>query len=333
MGLNEKFAQLRVARLKTPGQSVPGTLQGVSKQRIRDVLAMLHYGQNEDMVDAVFALLDNQTDTLFANAPSGAKFSDGATTAQIASHVGILQRGNGKLDREGRDYWIKPLRQLGGIEPISLYAQQFIHGHVVPKSPNSAYRLADDFKAILQAPEDEWRDRLTAWAQEDAMRERQRFQADMAAASKAKVDSSHSDLIQAGINAYARNFLPGYEVIFVDDGDGDRIAEPYKTRLSEAGIELKLGDAMPDALLWNQSTDELWVLEAVTSDGEVDQHKVDQLTSLAKRSNKKGINFTTCYRTWREAAGRQGTHMNIAGDTYIWILADPSKHFLVKPYK
>jgi hypothetical protein len=53
---------------------------------------------------------------------------------------------------------------------------------------------------------------------------------------------------------------------------------------------------------------------------------------LAARSAKKGIDFTTTYRTWKELASRQAAHQNIAVDTYIWIQGDPSKHFLVKSF-
>ncbi len=47
--------------------------------------------------------------------------------------------------------------------------------------------------------------------------------------------------------------------------------------MAEAGVALTLEDAMPDALFWNPETDHLWVIEAVTSDGEVDAHKVAQM--------------------------------------------------------
>jgi BsuBI/PstI restriction endonuclease domain len=100
--------------------------------------------------------------------------------------------------------------------------------------------------------------------------------------------------------------------------------------MKAAGVDLGLGDAMPDALLWNAATDWLWVIEAVTSDGEVDMHKVTQMTSLANRFGKPGIGFTTTYRTWKDAAARQGTHTNIAIGTYIWIQGDPAKQFKVE---
>lgn len=333
MVLQDEVAKLCAQRKQRGGAVVPTTLQGVSKDKIRQVLACLDLGNNADLVDSVSALLDDQTDSWFSRAPTGTKFCHGASTAHIACHIGILQRGNGKLDREGRDYWIKPLRELGGIEPVLLRGDKFIHGHVVPKSPNSSYRLAEDFKAILQAPEDKWPAMLAEWARQDAARERRKFQAVMAEESRRLIYTGHSDLIQASIDHYAAYFLPGYEVIYVDDGDGDRITDKDRVELTRAGIELCLGDAMPDVLLWNPATDRLWVIEAVTSDGEVDPHKVNQLTALSERCGKAGVDFTTTYHSWKEAAARQGAHGNVAVGSYIWIQADPTKHFRVDSFK
>lgn len=68
----------------------------------------------------------------------------------------------------------------------------------------------------------------------------------------------------------------------------------------------------------------------VTSDGEVDLHKVRGLTSLAGRAGKKGIGFTTAYMTARDAAARQGKHKNIAPGTSIWIREDGAKQLTVE---
>ncbi len=332
MALNDEVTRLREKRLAEGQPAVPNLLQGVSKGRIREILARLDLGTNADLIDGVFALIDNETPSWFGKPPPKAKFADGASTAHLACHIGILQRGQGKLDREGRDYWIKPLRELGGIEPITLYDGQFIAGHVIAKSPNSAYRLSEDFKAILQAPDDKWQAMLKRWSSQDAARQRRAFQAQMAEASRLLVDTGHSNLIGAAIDHYAPKFLPGYKVIYVDDGDGDRVTDVDRQLLAEAGVELTLADAMPDVLLWNPESNRLWVIEAVTSDGEVDLHKVNQLQLLAKRSKKTGIDFTTAYRTWKEAAARQGAHQNIAVGTYIWIQGDPAKQLKVESF-
>lgn len=329
MAIQDDVAKLRSRRIASTGLPVPNALQGVTKERIRNVLGRLALGGN-DLIDCVFALLDDETPSWFPKSPKGAKFADGASTAHLACHIGVLQRGSTKLDREGRDYWIKPLRDLGGFEAVTLHEGEYLAGHVKAKSPNSAYRLAETFKAILRAPENAWRDMLADWSREDAARERLTFQAEMEEASRALVDNGHAELIAASVTHYAPRFLAGYRVLYVDDSDGDRISPAERQAMREAGIELTLEDAMPDALLWNPETDHLWVIEAVTSDGEVDIHKVNQLRRLSDRCGKAGVGFTTTYRTWREAAARQGTHRNIAVGTYIWIQADPAKQLLVE---
>jgi len=320
---------LRQERLDAGRPAVPDLLQGVSKARVKQVLNWLALGDKPDFADAVFALLDNETNSWFGTAPKGTKFSDGASTAHIASHVGILQRGRSKLDREGRDYWIKPMQELGAVERVTLIDSVFVPGHPRAKSGNSAYRLNADFRAILQAKGTQWEKALQTWTREDAVRQRRAYQAQVEQEARKQVDSGHPQLIAAAVAHYANRFLPGYEVIYIDDGG----STAYKEKLAKAGITLTLADANPDVLLWNKKTDHLWVIEAVTSDGEADFHKVEQLTRLANRCGKKGIGFTTAYRNWKDAASRQEPNKNLAVDTYVWIQSDPAKHFLVKSFE
>jgi hypothetical protein len=47
----------------------------------------------------------------------------------------------------------------------------FIPGHVKAKSPNSCYRLDDEFVAIPKAPAPDWRALLGKWASADAVPE------------------------------------------------------------------------------------------------------------------------------------------------------------------
>lgn len=327
--LEDKLAAKREERIAALGQPMPAALQGVTKARITAVLTALDLGTNADLVDCVLALLDDQMPSLFANAPEGATFADGASTAHLACHIGILQRGGGKLDREGRDYWIKPLRDLGGIEAVTLEGGEFVPGHTKAKSPNSSYRLEGAFVEILRAPAAGWKSMLDDWAAADAARERLAFQARMAEAARAAVDTGHAALINDCVEHYAPRFLPGYEVLYVDDSDGDRISAEERAKMEAAGALLTLADPMPDVLLWHPGTDMLWVIEAVTSDGEVDAHKVDGMRKFADRCGKAGVGFTTAYRTWKEAAARQGAHRNIAVETYLWIRDDPAKQMLV----
>lgn len=151
--------------------------------------------------------------------------------------------------------------------------------------------------------------------------------------TRAAVDTGHADLIRACCDVYAPKFLPGFEVLYVDDADGDRVSDGEREKLYGSGIEITLDDAMPDVLLWNRRTDALWVIEAVTSDGEVDHHKVAQVRAFAKRNGKEEVGFTTAYPTWKLAAQRQGKHKNIAPGTYIWIREDAAKQFLAESFE
>ncbi|HNU05584.1 MAG TPA: BsuBI/PstI family type II restriction endonuclease [Anaerolineae bacterium] len=319
---------LQDSMIQIKDRVLPDQLQGISKDRIRATLRAIDR-ESDDMVDAVFALLDDITPSLFPKAQLDARFCDGASTQHIAAHVGMWQRGGARLDREGRDYWIKPLRDIGAIEPVYLKPDVgvFILGHPVPKSPNSAYRLAASFREVLTAPESEWEPRLQAWIQEDTVRARLQRQAELSQLARSAVDTKHSDLVQACQMFYAPAFLPGFQVVYVDDADGDRVSEAQRAALTQAGISLTLADAMPDILLWNAETNWLWVIEAVASDGEVDLHKVQQLSELARRSGKPGIGFTTAYQTWKAAAARQSRYKNLPPGTHLWIMEDPTKQF------
>ena len=250
--LHDIVAALRTERLKSGKSAVPNSFQGVPKARVKQVLDRLALGGKPDIVDAVFSLLDNETSSWFPSATKGTKFSDGATTAHIGCHVGILQRGGGKLDREGRDYWIKPMRELGAVEAITLIGSVFVAGHPIAKSGNSAYWLNADFKAVLQAREDQLDQKFKAWASQDAVRKRREHQAKVEEEARKQIDSGHSQLIADSVKHYATRFLPEYEVLYIDDGDGDRITDEDKKKLASAGITLQLGDAMPDVLLWNK---------------------------------------------------------------------------------
>ena len=337
MTLQDKINALRVDLLAQGKNPVPETYQGVSKNRITAVLQEIDL-YTADLRDAVFALLDDVNTSFYSfqykHFPTNIKFCEGATVAHVGCHFGILQRGEGKSDREGRDYWLKPLWGIGAIEKVFFDKtnNRFIPGHPVAKSPYTAYRLAKDFKGILKAPEKKWRTQLSAWIQEEKIRQRLELQARLAEVSREQVDTKHSDLILACRQYYVPHFLPKYEVIYVDESDGDRVSEPERQNLYRASIDLKPDDAIPDILLWNPETNHLWVIEAVTSDGEVDQHKVNQMSALAERSKKSGVGFTTAYQTWSTAARRQGKYKNIAPGTYIWIQEDPSKHYLAEAF-
>lgn len=327
--VHEWAEQYRADLEKAGHPVVPAEFQGVNKARIEEVLKRIDLA-TPDMIDAVFALLDDRP-SWFTTAPEGTRFCDGATTAHIGCHIGLLQHEKGKLDREGRDLWVKPLREAGAIEAVLLTDDGFIAGHPKPKSPHSSYRLDVSFVELLQSSAHTLDARIAAWIDGDAKRRRLERQAEAAEAAKAAVDTGHQDLIRSACRLYASYFLPNFVLLATDDSDGARITEAQKAKLREAQLPTDALGAMPDALFWKPGASEFAVIEAVTSDGEVDQTKVESVTAMISKGHKAPIiHFVTAYRTWREAAARQGKHKNLAPGSWLWIMEDGSRRFHVE---
>lgn len=303
----------------------------ITRERVERVLRQLSQA-NSSKVSVVVALLDEELPNGYSQVQERYPFSAGASVSHLFCHAGILQHGGTKIDRESRDYLVKPLVELGTIEHVYLDSKSktFSLGHGKAKSPNNCYRLTAGFRTLLSLPEEELESALEQWASEDAARERAKFQAE-AAARVPQINNPHADLIQATIDIYALRFLPGYIVIYTDVTDGDRISEGHRNLLRKAEVELTLEDAYPDVLLWNEYEDAFWVIEAVTSDGEVDQTKVEAVKrTLKRRGRTVQVGFTTAYQTWQDAASRQAGVGNLAPYSYMWILGDAARHLRVE---
>ena len=143
-------------------------------------------------------------------------------------------------------------------------------------------------------------------------------------------DNKHLQLINDSISIYAKHFLPDYKYIYKDAFDGTRIPENVQTILDKYNIRFELDDVYPDVILVNEKKESLWFIEAVTSDGEVDEQKMRGLKRLCEKSNNHFDGATTAYETWNKLAIRQTKQRNLAKDSYVWIREDPGRHFKIE---
>lgn len=105
--------------LVAEGERPPARPGGVAKDTIAKALGIIAFDQ-PDLIDVVACLLDTSFPSLLAkDSTLGLTLADGATTAHIGCYVGMYMRHGNKLDREGRDYWIKPLVQVGVIQLVT----------------------------------------------------------------------------------------------------------------------------------------------------------------------------------------------------------------------
>ena len=185
-------------------------------------------------------------------------------------------------------------------------------GHGVGNSNNNAYRLDPEFVQLLVVSDDEWPAALRDFVTGDEQRRLRAVQA-----WSADVPSSHTGLIHAAVEALLGTRLEGFELLLVDVGGQARTASEWLPKLEKYGLHLRREDRWPDAILANPGVCELWVVDAITNDGEVDVERRTAISAWAKRHGWYVGGFVTAYLDWRYAAQRQGRMKNIAVGTYI----------------
>lgn len=259
-------------------------------------------------------------------------FSAGARTAQIGDRLPAVM-ARPPRDREViRKGLVRPLRGFGALEPVTLQGNEFVLGHVTAKSPNSSYRIASDLRDILLSPELEFKSRLDDWVRGSKRRRIAALAAQSTQNSQAK--SKHSLLIDQACNSLLNHHLTGFRTVFVDDADGARVSPGEVQALAAIGFDLQLDDAYPDAILFNDATRDVWFVEAVTSDGEVDHVKMDMLTKMAERWCVNIAGATTAYATYADMAKRLDGGAQITHGTSIWVAKQPGilQHYTPAAY-
>lgn len=317
-------------QIKENGYKPKNSYQNISITDIEYLLKKMGR-YTDDRRDVICCLLNNELPNLYSKISKQQSISAGASVAHIGSYIGILLREKNKLDREGRDYWLKPLIEIGVIEQITLTPDgNFTPGHIRAKSPNSAYRLNKDFISLLQKSKDEEFDIIVKeWF--SSAEERSRLIVSFESSESKSNHNPHKGLIEDSINIYAKNYLSGYQCVFKDADDGNRITQEELSNLAKFKIAFgSLEDVWPDAILYNIEKDSLWFIEAVTSDGEADIHKLKGFKKICEKSNKKFGGCTTTYNNWKKFAERQKTNNNLAQGTFVWIKECPEKQLLIQ---
>lgn len=310
-------------RILKEGYVLKTEYQGIRLTHIRIVLNRINQ-YTDDIRDTIWCLLNNEFLSLFPNADNMA-IADGASVAHIGGYIGILMRHSKKLDREGRDYWIKPLRALGIVEEITFRNGSFLAGHLKAKSPHSCYRLNSDFIYLLQSLKNpDFENIFSNWINQTD--QRLQIYTDIVINNQEEQEiSDHKQLILDSINIYSKYFLPGYFPVFTDFEDGNRVTTQERLLLDKYGIVFgRLSDVWPDVILINEKQNALWFIEAVTTDGEVDFHKMKGLHNICKNSNMSFGGATTTYQTWKRCAARQHKEHNLCKNSFVWIKEDPT---------
>ena len=296
-----------------------------------------HWSKNEDwQVGAIVALADGRRDHFLSYvANAGGSYRDGVRVEKLGQAVyedaGLLEGKPEGMDREQmRDYVLKPLVDLGVVTEATWTRKSgqptLLPGHLKAKSPNSVYRLADEVVEVLDAPTDPEFDRMLEELLASLPESRRRRLDIQRAVREAQPGQAHGRLVEACVSVLTR-LAPGFVPVFVDVADGKRITDEYRRLLDEHGLSLELSDTLPDAILADGRARRVIGIEAVTSDGEFDSHRITRFEAWAQKHGYAVVAAVTAYPNYKVFAGRQTKNNNIAYDSYVWIMDRPDAIF------
>jgi hypothetical protein len=308
-------------------------------RRLLDELAIY----DDRRAAVLLALTDDEEHNEFPElAKAGLPLAYCAGTAQIFRYAApLLGLAPGqKIDREVRDYVFPQLREVGIVRLATAGTKEHVKRtgqyrrldvHDPPKSPNSSYVMTDEGRALFDAADDAFEDLLAAFVT-DAPQRRLRHQ--QALAQQAVATSStnkHAALMRAAARTISSSTLgDGFEVVCIDDSDGRRLAAKWEQRLDQLNLKPDLSSRWPDVILANPQSRQVWFVDAVTSDGEIDTVRKEELETWSAERGWSVAGYTTAYECWADAARRQGTQKNLAVGTTIWIAEDGGKLFDVR---
>jgi hypothetical protein len=306
--------------------------------RIVELLERLD-SYNDLRAACLLGLTDDRTPhpvPILANA--GLTLSAGATTRQLFEFA-APRLGKTRIDRELRDEVWPRLRELGIVQRsyVLTATEARAEGRLIEygvhrraKSPNNGYALTDEARQLLLKTSDrDWTRKLNAFVVGDSDR-RLRVLQQEAAMAAAVAPGDHSKLMRAAADALRATRLPDYELVFIDDADEQRIKTEWETKLEPRGLVPDLDSLWPDAILVRDSDRSLWFIDAVTTDGEIDETRRAELEAWASARRYRVAGYTTAYETWKRTAARQARMKNLAVGTNVWIAEDGGKLFVVE---
>ena len=132
----------------------------------------------------------------------------------------------------------------------------------------------------------------------------------------------HNDLQRAIVEEFAPRFAPGAHLLYLGDtAKKDLILD--SDRLAGLRISITDHDKLPDVVLYDESREWLFLIEAVTSHGPVSPTRILDLEAMLQ-STSAGVVFVSAFPDF----GEFRKHMqNIAWETEVW-LRDAPDHMI-----
>ena len=126
-------------------------------------------------------------------------------------------------------------------------------------------------------------------------------------------------LIKEMVENFCAYFVPGGEILYVGDAD-DKLATLERERLASLGVVVDEHGKMPDLVVYQASSNWLFLMEAASTHGPVDHIRYSELSRMFAGSSA-GIIYVSCFPN-RSVMRR--FLADLAWETEVWLASDPT---------
>lgn len=201
----------------------------------------------------------------------------------------------------------------------------------VTNSPKYCYRLTEEMLELIKRfGTDDWAENLNRFiANHDSLidlyaskRKMRKMPVRINGAEFTFSSGKHNQLQKAIIEEFAPRFAPDYECLYVGDTTAKDLVK-NEEKLHELGFEITLHDKMPDVVLYSESKNWLYFIEAVTSVGPMEPKRIKEINEMTEGVTAGKIFITAFldFKTFKKFSD------SLAWETEVWI-ADMPDHMI-----
>lgn len=201
----------------------------------------------------------------------------------------------------------------------------------VTNSPKYCYRLTEEMLELIKSfGTDDWAENLNRFiANHDSLidlyaskRKMRKMPVRINGAEFTFSSGKHNQLQKAIIEEFAPRFAPDYECLYVGDTTAKDLVK-NEEKLHELGFEITLHDKMPDVVLYSESKNWLYFIEAVTSVGPMEPKRIKEINEMTEGVTAGKI-FITAFLDFKMFKKFSDS---LAWETEVWI-ADMPDHMI-----
>lgn len=195
-------------------------------------------------------------------------------------------------------------------------------------SPNYKYRLTEEFLCLVRAFNcGQWQDFLESFLHShgkliELYDKRKKANSIVVRVNDSEIAFSggkHNLLQKAILEDFLLNFASDAECLYVGDTVNKDLVK-NSLKLQELGFSISVHDKMPDVVLWSETKQWLYFIEAVTTVGPMEPKRILELKKMTNNVNAGKI-FVTAFldfKTYKRFA------QDLAWDSEVWIAEMPS---------